>query len=95
MRKIVRYQINMCVRTCRIQRSNPDGVFLIRRGIDDAEDGALSNKCVRQNVPDSKKQSRRRIFSYVEGLMMQKTVRYHARKKKISRLLAITVCLSF
>ena len=42
MRKTVRYQINACVRTCRIQRSNPDGVFLIRRGIDDAEDGALS-----------------------------------------------------
>ena len=62
MQKMVRYQINACVRTCRIQRSNPDGVFLIRRGIGDAEDGALSNKCVRQNVPDSKKQSRRRIF---------------------------------
>jgi len=30
--------------------------------IDDAEEGALSNKYVRQNVPDSKKQSRRRIF---------------------------------
>lgn len=43
MRKMMRYQINMCVRTCRIQRSNPDGVFLIRRGIDDAEDGALSS----------------------------------------------------
>lgn len=42
MQKMVRYQINMCVRTCRIQRSNPDGVFLIRRGIGDAEDGALS-----------------------------------------------------
>lgn len=42
MRKKVRYQINMCVRTYRIQRSNPDGVFLIRRGIGDAEDGALS-----------------------------------------------------
>lgn len=42
MQKTVRYQINMCVRTCRIQRSNPDGVFLIRRGIGDAEDGALS-----------------------------------------------------
>lgn len=27
-------------------------------------------------------------FSYVEGLMMRKTVRYHARIKKISRLLA-------
>ena len=61
MRKTVRYQINMYVRTCRIQRSNPDSVFFIRRGIGDAEDGALSNKCVRQNVPDSKKQSRRRI----------------------------------
>ena len=60
MMETVRYQINMCVRTCRIQRSNPDGVFLIRRGIDDAEDGALSR-------------------TY----------------KKISRLLAITVCLSF
>ena len=55
MQKTVRYQINACVRTCRIQRSNPDGVFFIRRGIGDAEDGALSNKCVRQNVPDSKK----------------------------------------
>ena len=43
MRKMMRYQINMCVRTCRIQRSNPDGVFLIRRGIVDAEDGALSH----------------------------------------------------
>ena len=42
MPKMVRYLINMCVRTCRIQRSNPDGVFFIRRGIDDAEDGALS-----------------------------------------------------
>lgn len=42
MQKMVRYQINACVRTCRIQRSNPDGVFLIRRGFDDAEDGALS-----------------------------------------------------
>ena len=42
MQKTVRYQINMCVRTCQIQRSNPDGVFLIRRGIGDAEDGALS-----------------------------------------------------
>ena len=42
MRKTVRYQINACVRTCRIQRSNPDGVFFIRRGIDNAEDGALS-----------------------------------------------------
>lgn len=62
MRKTVRYRINMCVRTCQIQRSNPNGVFFIRRGIDDAEDVALSNKCVRQNVPDSKKQSRRRIF---------------------------------
>ena len=30
--------------------------------IDDAEEGALSNKYVRQNVPDSKKQSRRRII---------------------------------
>ena len=60
MQKTVRYQINACVRTCRIQRNNPDGVFFIRRGIDDAEDGALS--------------------------------RTH---KKISRLLAITVCLSF
>ena len=27
MQKMVRYQINACVRTCRIQRSNPDGVF--------------------------------------------------------------------
>ena len=42
MQKMVRYQINMCVRTCQIQRSNPDGVFFIRRGIDDAEDSALS-----------------------------------------------------
>lgn len=42
MQEMVRYLINMCVRTCRIQRSNPDGVFFIRRGIDDAEDGALS-----------------------------------------------------
>lgn len=42
MQKMVRYLINMCVRTCRIQRSNPDGVFFIRRGIGDAEDGALS-----------------------------------------------------
>ena len=62
MQKTVRYPINLCVRTCQIQRSNPDGVFLIRRGIDDAEDGALSNKCVRQNMSDSKKQSRQRIF---------------------------------
>ncbi len=42
MQEMVRYLINMCVRTCRIQRSNPDGVFFIRRGIGDAEDGALS-----------------------------------------------------
>ena len=42
MQEMVRYLINMCVRTCRIKRSNPDGVFFIRRGIDDAEDGALS-----------------------------------------------------
>ena len=35
-----------------------DGLMIL---IGDAEDGALSNKCVRQNVPDSKKQSRRRI----------------------------------
>ena len=61
MKKTVRYQINACVRTCQIQRSNPDSVFLIRRGVGDAEDGALSNKYVRQNMPDSKKQSRRRI----------------------------------
>lgn len=61
MQKTVRYRINACVRTCRIQRSNPDGVFLIRRGIGDAEDGALSNKYVRQNVPDANKQPQRRI----------------------------------
>lgn len=42
MQEMVRYLINMCVRTCRIQRSNPDGVFFIRRGIGDVEDGALS-----------------------------------------------------
>ena len=42
MQKMVRHQINACVRTCQIQRSNPDGVFLIRRGIGDVEDGALS-----------------------------------------------------
>ena len=42
MQKMVRYQINACVRTCQIQRSNPDGVFLIRRGIGNAGNGALS-----------------------------------------------------
>ena len=59
--------------------------------IDDAEEGALSNKYVRQNVPDSKKQS------YVEGLMMQKIVRYHAhiKNKQTARNYSLLIFLRF
>ena len=52
--------------------------------IDDAEEGALSNKYVRQNVPDSKK-------------MMQKIVRYHAhiKNKQTARNYSLLIFLRF
>ena len=68
MQKMVRYRINACVRTCRIQRSNPDGVFLIRRGIGDAEDGALS----RNRVGDCS------LFEQSTSHTTVRTVRYTA-----------------